>query len=217
MKTSVVMTRKMGDFDVNQRTKDGYFDGNLILSQWNSTKGNVRRQMDRFLESAKTKEFLQVLEDDLAHEQKRERAFYKIKGRNTAKGRTTDKVWMHPLLFIDFAMYINPTFKLTVLKFVYDDLINYRNIAGDNYKVLSSAGKKLKGYNYSKVATAIQWIVFGKTGKDLRQTANQEQLQEISSLEQKFAFAIDMGYVKTYKDLIAGLREAYREKNGLPF
>ncbi|MCM8906812.1 KilA-N domain-containing protein [Tenacibaculum finnmarkense] len=217
MKTNVVMTRKMGDFDVNQRTKDGYFDGNLILSQWNSTKGNTRRRLDDFLSSKKTKEFLQVLEDDISHGEKSPRAFYDVKGRNTAKGRTTDKVWMHPFLFIKFAMWINPLFELKVIKFVYDDLINYRNIAGDNYKVLSSAGKKLKGYNYSKVATAIQWIVFDKTGKDLRQTANQKQLQEIYSLEQKFAFAIDMGYVKTYKDLIAGLREAYREKNGLPF
>ncbi|MBC7407182.1 MAG: KilA-N domain-containing protein [Arcicella sp.] len=26
--------------------------------------------------------------------------------------------WMHPILFIDFAMWINPKFKVKVLKFV---------------------------------------------------------------------------------------------------
>ncbi len=39
----------------------------------------------------------------------------------------------------------------------------------------------------------------------------------MSVLEQKFAFAIDMGYIKSYKGLMAGLRDMYREKNGLPF
>lgn len=29
---------------------------------------------------------------------------------------------MHPLLFIDFAMWLNPAFKYDVLKFVYDEL-----------------------------------------------------------------------------------------------
>lgn len=36
---------------------------------------------------------------------------------------------MHPLLFIDFAMWLNPAFKVKVLKFVYDELIKFRNLA----------------------------------------------------------------------------------------
>ena len=42
--------------------------------------------------------------------------------------------WMHPLLFIDFAMWINPSFKYDVLKFVYDRMLMYRNEAGDAYR-----------------------------------------------------------------------------------
>ena len=35
METTVVLSRKMGDYAVTQRTKDGYFDGNELLSKWN--------------------------------------------------------------------------------------------------------------------------------------------------------------------------------------
>ena len=55
----------------------------------------------------------------------------------TFNGKTPDNVWMHPFLFIDFAMWINPTFKVTVIKFVYDELINYRNEAGDAYREMA--------------------------------------------------------------------------------
>ena len=35
METTVVLSRKMGDYAVTHRTKDGYFDGNELLRQWN--------------------------------------------------------------------------------------------------------------------------------------------------------------------------------------
>lgn len=38
---------------------------------------------------------------------------------------------MHPMLFIDFAMWINPEFKYDVIKFVHDEMIRYRNEAGE--------------------------------------------------------------------------------------
>lgn len=47
--------------------------------------------------------------------------------------------WMHPILFVKFAMYLSPRFEYHVLKFVSDEMIRYRNDAGDAYKELSSA------------------------------------------------------------------------------
>ena len=35
MKTSVLMTRQMGNFDVFQRTSDGYFDANALSEDGN--------------------------------------------------------------------------------------------------------------------------------------------------------------------------------------
>jgi len=212
MKTSVTMVRKMGSFDVCQRTKDGYFDANILISQWNSVSGNSRRRLDDFLKSKTTLDFIEVLNSDLANGEISPMAYSIKKGKNTAKGKTKDEVWMHPYLFIDFAMWINPRFKLSVIKFVYDQLIQQRNLAGDNYLVLSSSGVKLKGYKFTEVAKAIQWIVYGKTGKNLRQIASQEQLIETNDIQTKLAFAIDMGFIKSYHQLISEMRKMYKIK-----
>lgn len=209
------MVRKMGSFDILQRTKDGYFDANELLNQWNSKKDNPERKMSRFLESPKTKDFINEISNDSPSAEMHDgliTAFYIKKGRNTAKGRTKDEIWMHPYLFIDFAMWLNPRFKLSVIKFVYDQLIQQRTLAGDNYKTLSSSLVKLKGYSFQEVAKAIQWIVFNKTGKELRQIATQEELNEINDIQTKLAFAIDMNYIISYNQLMEELRKIYNKK-----
>ena len=45
MKTNQVMTRPMGQFTVEQRTKGGFFDGANLLRQWNGVEGNPRRRI----------------------------------------------------------------------------------------------------------------------------------------------------------------------------
>lgn len=40
---------------------------------------------------------------------------------------------MHPILFVKFAMWLNPRFEVQVIKFVYDQMLKYRNDAGDAY------------------------------------------------------------------------------------
>ena len=152
----------------------------------------------------KTSEFIEALELDY-NDTTRKIVVTKM-GKN---GGT----WLDPLLFIDFAMWLNPTFKVQVLKFVYDQLIINRNLAGTNSSLLSSSGVKLKGYNFSETAIALQWIVFGIKGKNLRQSATEEQLKELYELEQKLSFAIDMGYIKTYPELISELRKIWNIKN----
>jgi len=213
MKTSVTMIRRMGDFEILQRTKDGYFDANALLVQWN--RKNNKRRMDVFLSSDKTKEFIQTIQNELADVENctTENQVVTIsKGKKSSKGQEKNEVWMHPYLFIDFAMWINPKFKYSVIKFVYDELIKNRTQAGDGYVMLSASGVKLKGYNFSEVAKAIQWIVYNKTGKDLRQSATQEQLAEINDIQTKLAFAIDMGFIKSYEQLILDMRKMYRVK-----
>lgn len=61
MKTNQVLTRKMEDFEVQQRTSDGYFDANALLAQWNEISKNTRRRMDKFLQSESTSEFIKTI------------------------------------------------------------------------------------------------------------------------------------------------------------
>lgn len=61
-------------------------------------------------------------------------------------------------------MWINPKFKLNVIKFVYDQLIEQRHLAGDNYKCLAASATKLEGVDYPTIAKALNWIVFARQG-----------------------------------------------------
>lgn len=61
MKTNQIVTRKMGDFSVFQRTEDGMFDATALMRQWNSVEGNSKKEMKRFLEADSTKRFSQSL------------------------------------------------------------------------------------------------------------------------------------------------------------
>lgn len=207
--------RPMGQFEVLQRISDGFFDANALLIQWNK-HGVTQRKMIEYLESKKTKEFVDALENDETLRGKTEVGDFKVvirvKGKTTKNGRVADKVYFHPFLFIDFCMWLNPTFKLQVIKFVYDELIKNRHLAGDNYNVLTAALATMPDIDYKKVATAIQWIVFNRTGKNLRQQATQEQLSEISDIESKLAYAINMGFIKSYDELIAAMRKMYNDK-----
>lgn len=189
----------MGQFEVLQRTSDSYFDANALVSQWNNIKGNPRRKISEYLKSPKTIEFINAIENDLSQCREYDNADFKavkeVKGRNTK-----------------ICMWINPSFKLQVVKFVYDELIKNRHLAGDNYNILTAAIAKLPNADYKEVAKAIQWIVFNMTGKNLRQSATQEQLKEISEIEHSLAFSIDMGLIKDHFNLMNLLREMYNKK-----
>lgn len=217
------MVRYIDNFSVVQRTSDGYFDGSELLRQWNNIEGNTRRRMDKFLESDNTSEFLKALAEDESHRSKmtigENQLVIKIKGRNTKGGKTPDKVWMNPLLFIKFAMWINPTFEVKVLRFVYDEMIRYRNDAGDAYKELSSAVMKIVPKDFmpkamQKVGEALNWVVFNNHEKMLRNKHGEEQKQrELWQLEKKVADLVNEGFLTDYESLIAYLRHQYQKRN----
>ena len=210
MKTNVTMVRKMGNLEVHQRTKDGMFNATSLLKQWNEKNPKSKKEkVQLFFNNDNTKEFLSVLEESLNGQEIT---------HLTSRGKQSGGTWMHPYLFIKFAMWLSPKFELSVIKFVYDELIKNRLDAGDGYIMLSSAGVKLKGYDFVKVATAMQWIVYDKTGKNMRQSSTQEQLQELNDIQKKLAFAINMGYINTFEKLISEMQRMYRIKYlNLPF
>lgn len=210
------MTRKLGEYDVQQRTCDDFFDGNALLSQWNSTDGNTRRRMSEFLDSPKTKEFLDALAEDESQRRKTDKAniqlVIKSKGKSTKNGKNPDKVWMSPLLFIKFAMYLNPRFEVQVLRFVYDELIRNRHRAGDNYKSLTSAVSMFYDVDYPELARALNLIVFNQHYNGICNDATESQLAELHSLEEKLAFTVDAGLVKSQAQLVDIMRRMWNEK-----
>lgn len=127
MKTNVVMVRQLEGFEIHQRTKDGYFNANVLLNAWNKKTG-ANKEIKDFMRNQSTQEFI----EEIAFQENLhgEKSPYVTSRARADRGGGT---WMHPLLFIDFAMWLNPRFKYHVLKFVYDNLIQFRNDSGDGY------------------------------------------------------------------------------------
>ena len=222
MKTNQNLIRKMGDYDVIQRTSDGYFDGNALLYQWNKS-GIGKREMKRFLESATTVEFMKTIEKRESQQIAlvRNGDFQTVitsKSRSTKSGRVPDKVWMHPFLFIDFAMWINPEFKYDVIQFVYDQLIKYRNDAGDTYRDMASAIAKIAPkdqipQSIQHVAKAVNFIVFNQHESEIRnKRAEVSKMRELYELERDVSKLINDGFIYSFDGLIKYLRKKWYDK-----
>lgn len=202
----------MGEFKVAQRTKDGMFNATALLKQWNE-KSISERKMANFFASEKTSEFVQtIMNKENLHTPK----MVYVKSR-ASRGDNAG-TWMHPMLFIDFAMWINPSFKYDVLKFVYDQMIKYRNDAGDAYRRLADSVQKIVSKSFmpvamSNISKAINHVVFGSHETMMRNKVGEEsKQQELFALEIKLSELIDDGFITTYDNLMNYLRKKWFEK-----
>lgn len=210
MKTNQTLTRQMGEFDVLQRTSDGMFNATALLRQWNGSSGQ-QKQMIHYTENRSTEEFINAL---ISEENLKERKSVLIKTRGKSGG-----TWMHPLLFIDFAMWLNPAFKVKVLKFVYDQLIQYRNEAGDTYREMAAEIARISrkqdiARNITNVARAINIIVYGKHKREIRNKEAEEQsMRDLVKMQIKVTDLIKEGFIRSYDGLIDYLRRVWVERN----
>jgi hypothetical protein len=215
MKTSVDMNRQMGNFIVRQRTKDGYFDAGYLLRQWN--KVNQEKKISRFLEMEKTQSFIQEIIDQESHSAKMHDGIFQvvitIKGKNTYQGKKPDKVYMHPYLYMDFAMWLNSKFKYHVLKFVFDQLIEYRHAAGLGNNELMDAISRTWNVvfppTYQEINIALNYIVFNNCYTGIRNSATIEQLRDLRDMQKIFAFNVLTGLIKNIHDLKLQLQKEY--------
>ena len=209
MKTNNVMVRPMGDFKVEQRTKDGMFNATALLKQWNMATCSDKRLQSYFANDS-TNEFVDTI-------MKKENHNSKNSCYLTTRGKTGG-TWMHPMLFIDFAMWLNPAFKYDVLKFVYDEMIKYRNEAGDAYKYLSSAVATLVEKTFmagamTQISKGVNYCVFGDHKKMIRNERGDEAAQRaLFEFERKVADLIYEGFLKSYDGVMEYLRDVWRRK-----
>lgn len=232
MKTNQIMIRPMGEFTVSQRTKDSCFDGGDLLRQWDSVKGNGQRKMDEFLLAKRTGDFIEALiaeerENGLGENSPKidNQVVKKSKVKEKGKaGRPKEEVWMHPFLFTEFAMWINPRFEVKVIRFVYDEMIQYRNLAGDAYPAMCHAVCSiLPGDIFQKkikdLAKSLDIIVYGKHESEMRnKIGDEDKIRELYESELQIAQWIDLGFIKDYNSLKSTLTKSYYRKypNVLP-
>ena len=212
MITNQIMKRPLADFTVEQRTKDGYFCLTGLLNNWNLKMG-TKKELKDYFENKATKEFVKALADEEnLHGDKS--PYVKSKARLDRGGGT----WGHPLLFIDFAMWLNPHFKVKVLKFVSDQMLTYRNEAGDAYKQLSSAMSKICTPHQMKrympiLGKGINYIVAGHHEHQLRnEYGTEEKQKEYFELEKQVAMLVNEGFLRTPEDVANYLRRKFQNK-----
>lgn len=209
MKTNNVILRPMGQFQVQQRTKDGMFNATALMKQWNESSGD-KKEVTKFFENENTKAFISALmEEEKLNTQNS--AYLKSRGKN---GGT----WMHPILFVKFAMWLNPQFEVKVIKFVYDEMIKYRNEAGDAYKELSAAiytivDKSQMPSRMAEVSKGINYVVFGEHRNMIRNDKGTEQDQrKLYEMERKVASLINDGFLKDHGQVMNYLRKKFQER-----
>lgn len=130
MKTVVLLERSFLGGVVHQNSSTGYFSATDLFKEGNSWRISNKMQpidMTIWLRQKNVKEFIECLENEIGKAAK-------ISGRG--RGVHT---WVHPYLFIDMALSINPKLKLTVYEWIYDELVKYRNNSGDSYKKMAGA------------------------------------------------------------------------------
>lgn len=126
--------------------------------------------------------------------------------------------WMHPLLFIKFAMWLNPRFEVKVLKFVRDKMLEYRDDAGEAYKALASAVARIVPEGrmrevMSTVARGINYVLWNAHSDGERNLhATDEEMRRLHEYERHLAATIDDGFIRSEEALLGHLRRQWRRK-----
>lgn len=202
MKTSVSMIRAMDGVNIRQDSLNKFFNANDLIVVYNEKNNSGKRVQDYFDNEA-TKRFMEVLLQSEIENSADRREFEIVKTKRGKNGGT----WMHPYLFIDFAMWLSPEFKVTVLRWVYDNLIKLRIEAGDSFKEVNEAlfnnAPNSPPFVYSNEAKMINKLVFGSPDRGQRNDATEEQLATLKALQKADAKLISQGldYFNRYEKL----------------
>jgi len=124
METSVLMERKLFNGLVKQDSKTGFVCLNDIEYVGNQQRFANKKpffSMHSWINSQPTKEFISEVEKQFGT---------CIKTKKGKNGST----WANIYIALDMALAIEPQFKVEVYKWIFDELIEYRNNSGDSYK-----------------------------------------------------------------------------------
>lgn len=217
MKTNQIMMRQMGVFQVEQRTSDGFFNATSLMKQWNETHPNKKRDMDNFWKATNLSELMSEIVENELHFTSVDFTELKKQLSRTSKARSDrgGGTWLHPILFIKWAMYLDPRFEYHVLRFVADQMIQYRRDAGDAHKVMCSALSKIpfSGNIYKEVSAALNFVIFNHHEKMIRNKVGDEKSQkELFELEKIVATLVNDGFLKTIDDIKNYLRKKWCER-----
>jgi hypothetical protein len=205
MKTAVIMQRQnMNGLSIRQNSKNQFFNATDLVEAYNLKTGDLKR-IQNYLDNEATKRFMVALAQ--AENDNNSKESNLNNGLIETKRGKYGGTWMHPYLFIDLAMWLSPEFKVTVIRWVYDNLIKLRNEAGDSFKDVNEAlfdkYPSLPPFGYANEAKMINKLVFGNPNAGQRNLATEVQLSMLKSLQKADIKLIQSGldYYERYEKL----------------
>jgi hypothetical protein len=229
MKTNVVMKsgvdRDLFGHIIRQETKTGFLNISDLQDAYTIARydnGWVKKRVDHILSRIENTERIYYVlhEQGLVHVQFH--TFIKqvelngitnvLKQYNVYKttgARTTKTSWCNPYIWLLIAMEMSPLFYAKTVIWLTDKLIINRIEAGNFCVALNTSIQKfnLDGYKYAILAKTLNQIVFGRHETGIRNTGSKEQLKKLYSIEEKMAFAIDMGYIDSFEMLLKEIQK----------
>ncbi len=190
MKTEVIMKRDFYQTQVSQRSTDKFFCATDLLKYYNKSNG-ANKVIAEFWSNKNVQEFLEALAADL-NLNVGKALYLKTDLYTTRKGKVNGGTYMHPYLFVKFAMWLSPEFEVQVIKWVYDNLIDFRNQAGDHYKEMCSAinerylefyGSRPDPLIFKKEAKFLNLLTFGDEKDRTRNEASEKELEILNKLQ----------------------------------
>jgi hypothetical protein len=115
----------------------------------------------------------------------------------TTGARQSKVTFANPYIWILLAMELNPMIYAAVVTWLTDTLIFDRIEAGDEFRPMNNAIKKIiPNPDYKKYAIAINERVFGKHLTGMRNLASAQELKKITKIEQFISQGINMNMIK---------------------
>ena len=170
MKTQVVMKRNLFGSEISQQSKTEFFSATDLAkagNKWRRENGLSDFNLSQYMASKSFTEFKKELEKKYGQV---------VNSSRGAKANT----WVHPLLFIDIALSINPKLKIEVYEWLFDNLIKFRNDSGDSYKEMAAAiyTRYSNKRDYQRYLTMVALQIKQAVGIEDWQLATEDQLKK---------------------------------------
>lgn len=198
MKTEQILVRKFNNLDIRQNHLTQMLNANDLFAAYRMTDPNTSKSVVRFMDNESTKSFVEHLIQTEGVP-----ANLVVSSKRGSNGGT----WMHPYLFLDFAMWLSVDFKLIAIKWIHDNLCSLRDTAGDDFKELNKVIKDTlnpdKPYVYSNECRLIQGIAGVDTGgRNLSDAEKLDRLKKLQRADIKLLRSGELDYSKRKRRLL---------------
>jgi hypothetical protein len=192
MKIPVIMERQMMGMPIRQNHKTKMFNANDLHKLANE---------HRAVEGLKPKQLAQYFLLDSTSDLIREICLTEVIRLDDAKKSARGKdggTWIHPILFVDLAMWYSPKLKVRIINWVIDGLMELRDESGESFKRMNKTLTNIfpnefnSPMQFIKASRAVSSACGVGDGPDKWQKATRDQLKMRDSIQSNIELIADL-------------------------